>query len=164
MDNLEDRPEKDIYYLGIARQVARRSTCLNLKFGAIIVKEDALIASGYIGAPRKVPNCTALKRCFKKEFTEKSRNESCRSLHAEANALLNAARTGANVLNGIMYIFGEDARGNVLSFKPCIVCRRMIINAGIKEVVVPWRGQAKRYKVENWVKEVKKNPFKEFFG
>lgn len=157
------RPEKDIYYLSIARQIARRSTCIRRKFGAIIVKDDAIVSSGYNGAPRKMPNCIDLKKCPREilKIGPGERYELCRGVHAEANAIVNAARVGANVLGGIMYIFGENRDGSIVSGKPCKMCRRLIINAGIKEVVVPWEGKAKRYKVENWVKEAKKDPFHE---
>lgn len=157
------RPEKDIYYLAIARQIARRGTCLRRRFGAIIVKDDAIVASGYVGAPRGTPNCIDLKKCPRNELKipPGERYELCRSVHAEANAIINAARTGANVFGGIMYVFGENPDGTIISEKPCKMCRRLIINAGIKEVVVPWRGKAKRYQVKKWVKESKKDPFKE---
>lgn len=158
-----ERPEKDIYYLGIARQIAKRSTCIRRKFGAIIVKEDAIVASGYNGAPRKMPNCIDLKKCPRETLNINAgeRYELCRGVHAEVNAIVNAARVGANVLGGIMYVFGENRDGTIVSGKPCKMCRRLIINAGIKEVVVPWEGKAKRYKVENWIKEAKKDPFRE---
>lgn len=158
-----ERPEKDIYYLGIARQIAKRSTCLRRRFGAVIVKNDAIIASGYAGAPRGSPNCIDLKKCLREDLKIPSgqRYELCRGIHAEANAIVNAARTGASVLKGTLYLFGENRDGSIAEPKPCRMCRRMIINAGIEEVVVPWQNKAKRYKVENWVKESKKNPFKE---
>ncbi|MCS7134268.1 MAG: deaminase [Candidatus Pacearchaeota archaeon] len=157
------RPEKDIYYLSIARQIAKRATCLRRRFGAIIVKDDAIVASGYNGAPRKMPNCIDLDKCPREllGISQGERYELCRGVHAEANAIINAARVGANVLDGIMYVFGEDNNGKVVSGRPCKMCRRLIINAGIKEVVVPWEGKAKRYKVENWIKEAKKDPFLE---
>ncbi|MEM4641476.1 MAG: dCMP deaminase family protein [Candidatus Pacearchaeota archaeon] len=157
------RPEKDIYYLSIARQIAKRGTCLRRRFGAIIVKDDAIVASGYVGAPRGTPNCIDLKKCLRNELKipKGERYELCRSVHAEANAIVNAARTGANVLGGVMYVFGENPDGTVVSGKPCKMCRRLIINAGIKEVVVPWRGKAKRYQVKNWIKEAKKDPLRE---
>ncbi|UZE93760.1 MAG: dCMP deaminase family protein [Candidatus Pacearchaeota archaeon] len=157
------RPEKDIYYLGIARQIARRGTCLRRRIGAIIVKNDAVISSGYAGAPRGTPNCIDLKECVRDKLNIKrgQRYELCRSVHAEANTIINAARTGANILGGMMYLFMEHPDGTILYDKPCKMCRRMIINAGIKEVVVPWKGGIKRYEVKNWVKESRKDPFKE---
>lgn len=158
-----ERPEKDIYYLTVAKQIAKRSTCLRRRFGAVIVKDDAIVASGYAGAPRGSPNCTDLKKCLRESLKIPSgqRYELCRSVHAEANAIINAARTGASILGGILYLFGENRDGSIAEPKPCKMCRRMIINAGIEEVVVPWQGRAKRYKVQNWIKEAKKNPFKE---
>lgn len=157
------RPEKDIYYLNIARQVSKRSTCLRRRFGAIIVKDDAIIATGYVGAPRGTPNCIDLGKCLRQELNVPSgqRYELCRSVHAEANAIINAARSGVSVLGAKMYVFGENPDGSIAEVKPCKMCRRMIINAGIKEVIVPWRGKVKRYLVKNWVKEARRDPFKE---
>lgn len=157
------RPEKDVYYLGIARQISRRATCIRRKFAAIIVVNDVIVSSGYAGAPRGVPNCCDLKRCLRAKLGVPSgqRYELCRGVHAEANAIINAARTGTSILGGTLYLFGENPDGSLAEPKPCRVCRRMIINAGLKEVVIPWRGGIKRYLVANWIKEAQRNPFKE---
>ena len=157
------RPSKDSYYLSIAGQIARRATCLRRKTGAIIVKDDAIVSSGYVGAPRNTPNCIDLKECARNKLNIKrgERYELCRSVHAEANAIINASRTGVSVLGGTLYMFAENPDGTTLFEKPCKMCRRMIINAGIKEVIVPWNTGIKRYLVQNWIKEAKKDPYKE---
>lgn len=157
------RPSKDIYYLSIARQIGRRSTCIRRKFGAILVKDDAIIAAGYAGAPRDTPNCTDLGQCKRNEFNVPSgqRYELCRGVHAEANAIVNAARAGTSVVSSKMYIFGENNDGTICEPKPCVNCRRLIINAGIEEVIAPWQTTTKRYLVKNWIKEARKDPFKE---
>lgn len=162
-NNFSDRPAKDAYYLGIARQIGRRSTCLRQRFGAIIVKDDNLLSTGYGGAARGTPNCHDLKKCIRETLSIPSgeRFELCRGIHAETNAILNASRSGANVLGGTLYLFGETPEGMITEPKPCRICRRHIINAGIEEVVVPWRSGAKRYLVKNWVKEAIRNPLKE---
>lgn len=161
--NFSDRPVKDVYYLGIARQIGRRSTCLRSRFGAIIVKDDVVVSTGYKGAPRGTPNCHDLKKCIREKLNVPSgqRYEVCRGVHAETNAILNAARSGINIIDGILYLFGETPDGIITEPKPCSICRRHIINAGLSEVVVPWKNGVKRYLVKNWVKESIRNPFKE---
>lgn len=155
------RPTKDVYYLGIARQISRRSTCLRKKFGAVIVKDDVIVSTGYAGAPRGTPNCIDLKKCFSGNLSDPLSVESCRGVHAEVNAIVNAARTGVNVLGGTLYVFGEHPDGVLAEHKPCNNCRMIIINAGIGEVVVPWKSGMKRYLVKNWIKgSRRKAPFK----
>lgn len=157
------RPPKEIYYLSIAKQIAKRSTCLRRRFGAIIVKNDVIVSTGYVGAPRGSPNCIDLKKCLRNELGIKSgeRYELCRSVHAEANALINAARSGTNILNGTLYLYGENTNDTIIEAKPCKMCRRMIINAGITEVIVATSSGPKKYKIAKWIQETKKNPFKE---
>lgn len=155
------RPTKDVYYLGIARQISRRSTCLRRKFGAIVVRDDVIVSTGYDGAPRGTPNCIDLGKCFSSNLDEPFNSESCRGVHAEINAIVNAARAGVSVLGGTLYLFGEHPDGTIAEHKPCNTCRKLIINAGIGEVVVPWRGGIKRYRVRNWIKGARrKAPFK----
>ena len=118
------RIEKENYYLDIAETVLERSTCLRRQYGAIIVRNDEIVATGYNGAPRGRKNCSDLGRCVRVQMQvpRGERYELCRSVHAEANAI----------------IVGHDAlSGEVLSdATSCSMCRRMIINAGIKRVVV----------------------------
>ncbi len=153
------RPDKDEYYLSIAKQISQRSTCSKRKFGAIIVKEDNIIAAGYMGSPRGTPNCIDLGKCAQ-EKEKKIQVDNCRGVHAELNAIINAARAGTSVLNGTMYLYGEDAQTNkAMLGKPCKTCRKVIVNAGINEVIVPGEKGLRRYRTEFWVKEQRKDPF-----
>jgi dCMP deaminase len=158
-DDREKRPDKDEYYLSIAKQISQRSTCSKKRFGAIIVKEDNIIAAGYMGSPRGTPNCIDLGKCAQ-EKEKKIYVDNCRGVHAELNAIINAARAGTSVLNGTMYLYGEDAASSkILLGKPCKSCRKVIVNAGISEVIVPGEKGLRRYRTEFWVKEQKKDPF-----
>jgi dCMP deaminase len=153
------RPEKDEYYLSIAKQISQRSTCSKRRYGAIIVKEDNIIAAGYMGSPRGTPNCIDLGRCAQ-EKNKKLMVDNCRGVHAELNAIINAARAGTSVLGGIMYLYVDDAKNNKpILGKPCRHCRSAIVNAGIDEVIVPGEKGFRRYRTEFWVKEQKKDPF-----
>jgi dCMP deaminase len=153
-----DRPEKEDYYLNIAQVVSRRSTCLKVLIGAIIVKEDQIIATGYVGAPRHTRSSLDHNFCLRQKLQIPSgtQYELCRSVHAEQNAIINAARAGVSLLGGDMYIFGESREsGKTLFAFPCFICKKMIINAGLNRVVVS-QPAAERYhifKVGDWVKE-----------
>ncbi len=131
------RPSKDEYYLNIAREVCRRGTCLRRLYGAVIVKDDQIISTGYAGAPRGVVNCVDLGRCLRQEMAVPpgQRYELCRSVHAEMNAVIHASR--AQTLGAVMYLVGiEKDSGQLTSYsEPCLLCRRVIINAGIAKVV-----------------------------
>ena len=133
-----DRVDKENYYLDIAQSVLERSTCLRRKYGAIIVRNDEIVSTGYNGAPRGRKNCVDLGRCTREELQVPSgqRYELCRSVHAEANAIISASRN--ECIGADLYLVGHDAlSGEVLSdATSCSMCRRMIINAGIKRVVV----------------------------
>ena len=132
-----DRVSKHNYYLDIAQTVAERSTCLRKKYGAIIVKDDAIIATGYNGAPRGRQNCNDLNFCMREklQIPRGERYELCRSVHAEANAIISAPRD--QMLGATLYqtcVSPEDGSivGNICS---CMMCKRMIINAGITKVI-----------------------------
>ena len=131
------RTDKINYYLDIAASVLERSTCLRRKYGAIIVRNDEIISTGYIGAPRGRCNCSDLGRCTREELRIPSgeRYELCRSVHAEANAIISASRR--DMLGGTLYLVGRDAQtGEYLTTTtPCSMCRRLIINSGIETVV-----------------------------
>ena len=131
------RKDKTNYYLDIADAVRSRSTCLRRQYGAIIVKNDEIVSTGYNGAPRGRKNCSELGRCTREELKIPSgqRYELCRSVHAEANAIISAQRSA--MLGGTVYLAGRDANtGELLdTTTPCSMCRRMIINAGIEKVV-----------------------------
>ncbi len=131
------RTSKDNYYLDIADSVRERATCLRRTYGAIIVKNDEIISTGYNGAPRGRRNCTDMGVCHREELQIPSgeRYELCRSVHAEANAIISASRR--DMLGGTLYLVGRDARtGQYLTdTTPCSMCRRLIINAGIEKVI-----------------------------
>jgi len=135
---MKERPDKDHYYLNIAREVARRSTCLRRWFGAVIVQNDQIISTGYAGAARGAKNCTDLGICPRQEagIPHGERYELCRSVHAEMNAIIHAARR--EMIDSTLYLVGMDAKdGSVIDgAKPCKICTRLIINAGIKTVKV----------------------------
>lgn len=132
------RKDKINYYLDIAQTVAQRSTCLRRKYGAIIVKNDEVISTGYNGAPRGCLNCIDLATCKREEMNIPSgeRYELCRSVHAEANAIISAARR--DMVGATIYLAGYDAKtGEILPVaEPCSMCKRFILNSGIKDVVM----------------------------
>lgn len=131
------RRDKINYYLDIAETVAERGTCLRRKFGAIIVKNDQIISTGYVGAPRGRRNCCDIGECMRMKLNvpRGERYEMCRSVHAEANAIIHAAR--ADMLMSTMYLVGVENDGTyVEAAAPCAMCKRLIINAGITNVII----------------------------
>lgn len=132
----EERQSKDDYYLGIAKQVASRSTCLRRKYGAVIVRNDVIISTGYNGSPRHSLNCSDRGLCVRQVMNmahNTGNYDLCRSVHAEQNAIINAARQGTSLLDGILYLYGYDCvQKKVINATPCPICERMIRNAGIK--------------------------------
>ena len=150
------RIDKENYYLDVAETVLERSTCLRRCYGAIIVKSDEIVATGYNGAPRGRRNCVDLNFCTREAMGIPSgeRYELCRSVHAEANAIISAARS--DILGGTLYLVGRDAKtGDLLGdATSCSMCRRLVINAGIQRVVI--RRSEREYDVvhvEDWVRE-----------
>ena len=131
------RKDKVNYYLDIADSVRSRSTCMRRQYGAIIVASDEIVATGYNGAPRGRKNCDELGVCVRQELNIPSgeRYELCRSVHAEANAIISASRK--ETIGSTLYLTGRDAAtgGYLSGTTPCSMCRRLIINAGIKNVV-----------------------------
>lgn len=133
---MNQRIDKDNYYLGIAKAVASRSTCLRRRYGAIIVKNDEIIATGYNGAPRGEQNCTDCGKCKREELAipKGQRYELCVSVHAEANAIISAARR--DMIGATIYIVGIEASdGSYANPNPCLMCRRLIKNAGIEQCI-----------------------------
>ena len=133
---MEKRRSKDDYYLGIADAVLNRSTCLRRKYGAIIVKADEILSTGYNGAPRGRDNCSDLGFCTREHLNIPSgeRYELCRSVHAEQNAIISCSRR--DMLGSILYLVGRDAKtGELIKAEPCSLCRRFILNAGIEKIV-----------------------------
>ena len=151
------RINKENYYLDIAQTVLERCTCLRRQYGAIIVKNDEIIASGYNGAPRGRKNCIDLDFCMRDKLNipRGERYEMCRSVHAEANAVISAARN--ETLGATLYMTGKNAKTGELiaDATSCPMCKRLVINAGIKKVVV--RNTPDRYTEydvqRDWVKD-----------
>ena len=151
-----ERVSKRNYYLDIAQTVLERATCLRRVYGAIIVKNDEIISTGYNGAPRGRKNCVDLGYCTREQLKvpRGERYELCRSVHAEANAIISAARR--DMVGGTLYLAGKDAAtGEILSdATSCAMCRRMIINAGLERVII--RTSPTEYvvvKVQDWIQE-----------
>jgi len=132
------RIDKENYYLDIAETVLERSTCLRRCYGAIIVKNDEIVSTGYNGAPRGRKNCMDLGYCTREAMNVPSgeRYELCRSVHAEMNAIISAARR--DTLGATLYLAGREAKSGELlhDATSCSMCRRLIINAGIEKVVI----------------------------
>ena len=152
-----ERPDKEEYYLNIARVVSLRSTCLKVLIGAIIVKEDQIIAAGYVGAPRHTRSSLDHGFCLRQKLQIPSgtQYELCRSVHAEQNAIINAARAGVSLLGGDMYIYGSapDAAAPINAF-PCYICKKMLVNCGLNRVVCSTAdGGAMIFRVEDWIRD-----------
>lgn len=132
------RKDKINYYLDIAEVTLERGTCLRRNFGAIIVKNDEIIATGYVGAPRGRKNCCDLKYCTREKLNipRGERYELCRSVHAEQNAIISAERN--KMIDSTLYLVGKNYEDDsyVENAMPCALCKRMIINAGIKQVII----------------------------
>ncbi len=149
-----NRRDKTNYYLDIAEAVLERSTCIRRKFGAIVVKNDEIISTGYNGAPRGRKNCSDLDYCQREKLgiPRGQRYELCRSVHAEANAIISASR--ADLLGSTLYLACHDAQTNEMdgTVEPCSMCKRLILNAGIERVVI--RVNTDEYReimVNSWV-------------
>ena len=135
---MDIRKDKVNYYLDIADTVLQRSTCLRRKYGAIIVRNDEIISTGYNGAPRGRQNCTDMNFCMREHLKIPSgeRYELCRSVHAEANAIISASRR--DMIGSTLYLVGRDAKSNGLlsNTTSCMMCKRQVINAGIETVII----------------------------
>lgn len=140
---MANRISKEEYYMKLAETVSLRSTCLRAHCGSVIIKNDTIVSTGYNGSPRGEHNCCDLGICERDRLRiEPGKNyELCRSIHSEANSIINAARNGVSVTGGKMYIYFERLDGQKkMHGGPCLMCSRMIKNAGIhalsfKEVV-----------------------------
>ena len=149
-----DRITKENYYLDIAQTVAERSTCLRKMYGAIIVKDDVIVSTGYNGAPRGRKNCSDINFCMRDKLNipRGERYELCRSVHAEANAIIAAARE--RMLGATLYMVCVDPadRSIVGGTSSCMMCKRQVINAGISTVII--RDTETEYRivnVEDWI-------------
>ena len=123
-----ERPSWDEYFMEMALLTAKRSTCLRRSVGAVIVQEKHIIATGYNGAPKGIPHCEEIGGCIREQQKVPSgeRHELCRALHAEQNAIIQAATLAQSIEGATIYI----------THQPCVICAKMIINAGIKRIVV----------------------------
>ena len=149
------RKDKINYYLDMADAATGRATCLRRAFGAIIVKNDEIVSTGYNGAPRGRENCSDCGKCIRQELgvNRGERYELCRSVHAEANCIISAARR--DMIDSTLFLVGHEVESGeyVKNTAPCAMCKRLIINAGIKEVVV--RDSKKEFHsflVDDWIK------------
>ncbi len=153
---MSDRISKENYYLDIARTVAERGTCMRKRYGAIIVKNDVILSTGYNGAPRGRQNCIDIAFCMrdKLHIPRGERYELCRSVHSEANAIINASRE--QMLGATLYMVCTDpADGSTVpGTNSCMMCKRMIINAGIAKVII--RDTDTDYRVidvQSWIED-----------
>ena len=133
-----ERIDKTNYYLNMAEATLERGTCLRRSFGAVLVKNDEIIATGYNGAPRGRKNCSDLGYCLREklEVPRGERYELCRSVHAEQNVIISAERN--DMIGSTLYLVGKNFSDGeyVANARPCALCKRMIINAGIKDIVI----------------------------
>jgi len=151
-----ERRDKVNYYLDLAEMVSQRSTCLRKHYGSVIVNNDEVISTGYVGSPRGRKNCTDIGRCIREELKvpRGERYELCRSVHAEANAIISASRE--RMIGASLYLTGVDARTGeyVENSCSCSMCKRMIINAGIEKVYI--RDNKNDYRVidvNDWIEQ-----------
>lgn len=123
-----ERPSWDEYFMEMAMLTAKRSTCMRRNVGAVIVQDKHIIATGYNGAPKGIPHCEEIGGCLREKLSIPSgeRHELCRALHAEQNAIIQAATLAQSIEGASIYITNQ----------PCVICAKMIINAGIKRIVV----------------------------
>lgn len=151
---------KEEYYLNIAKAVSLRSTCLRRKYGAVIVKNDVIVSTGYNGAPRSTENCCDTGECLRKKLNVPSgeRYELCRSVHAEQNAIISANRN--DMRGATLYLAGIDSDTGELIDAPdcCMMCKRVIINSGITTIIfLNGDGTYRTTEVATWINNQKEN-------
>lgn len=131
-----NRINKADYYLQIAEMVAKRSTCLRRQYGAVIVKNDEIVSTGYNGAPRGAANCCDIGECWREahNIPHGTQYEACVAVHAEQNAIISASRQ--EMIGATLYLAGfENGKKMTTGVQPCLICKRMITNAGIIQVI-----------------------------
>mgnify|MGYP003238161341 CR=1 FL=1 len=128
------RIDKNDYYLNIAFAVAQRSTCIRRQYGAVIVNNDEIVSTGYNGSARGEENCCDVGKCWRQEhdIPHGEQYEKCVAVHAEQNAIISASRK--DMLGATLYLVGIE-NGELIEAEPCEICRRMITNAGIANIV-----------------------------
>lgn len=149
-----ERRDKVNYYLDLAETVAQRCTCLRRHYGAVIVKNDQVVSTGYVGAPRGRQNCSDMGYCIRAQMNipRGERYELCRSVHAEANAIISASRE--NMLDSTLYLVGKevDSGDYVPNGMCCSMCKRMVINAGISQVIIrDTKNDFRSIDVNDWI-------------
>lgn len=151
-----ERRDKVNYYLDLAETVSQRCTCLRHHYGAVIVKDDEVVSTGYVGAPRGRANCSDLGYCLRQrlEIPRGERYELCRSVHAEANAIISASRK--EMIGADLYLVGTEVSDGsyIKNAVCCSMCKRLVINAGIARVIV--RDDRDKYRVievRDWVED-----------
>ena len=127
-NQMDKRPSWDSYFMEMAELVAKRSTCIRRNVGAVVVQDRRIVATGYNGAPKGLAHCSEIGGCLRQKLGIPSgeRHEMCRALHAEQNAIIQAATSGQSVEGATIYI----------THQPCVICAKMIINAGIEKIIV----------------------------
>jgi dCMP deaminase len=151
-----ERRDKTNYYLDLAEVVSQRGTCLRRRYGAVLVKNDEVISTGYVGAPRGRKNCTDVGQCVrvKLNIPRGERYELCRSVHAEANAIISASRD--KMLGSSLYLTGVevDTGEYIKNSSSCSMCKRMVINAGIEKVYIrDTKDEYRIVEVKDWINE-----------
>ena len=149
-----ERRDKTNYYLDLADVVSKRCTCLRRHYGAVIVKNDEVISTGYVGAPRGRKNCTDLGYCVRNKLNipRGERYELCRSVHAEANAIISAERE--KMIGSTLYLSGREVETGeyIANSNSCSMCKRLIINAGIQTVIIrDTEDEYRTINVQDWV-------------
>lgn len=142
------RPSKDEYYIRMARDVARRSTCLRRQYGAVLVKDDVVVSTGYNGSARGEENCCDAGVCWREshDIPHGQMYEKCQAVHGEMNAVINAARAGVSTVGATLYLAGFENGKPLRNVAPCELCSRVIKNAGIARVVTRWSEEQERGK------------------
>ncbi len=152
--NRKLRPDWDEYFMNIARVVSTRATCLRRKYGAVITKDNIIVSTGYNGAPAGMKDCLEVGKCTRKELQipHGERYELCHSVHAEANAII---RASVDELSGAtIYIAGHDEEGEECLSEPCMMCKRLILNARIDKVVyADGKGRFRVVNPKSWLKK-----------
>lgn len=157
-----NKPSWDEYFLKIAEVVSLRGNCLSAMIGSVIVKDNVIKSTGYAGAPRGTKDCFEKGYCLRRKLNIPSgqQYELCVSVHGEQNAIINAAREGVSIVGGTIYIFGKKTHLGIekpVDAFPCFICKKMIINAGLKRVVCSTAdGKYMCFNVEDWVEDWKK--------
>ena len=152
-----ERRDKHNYYLDISETVLERGTCLRRNYGSIIVKNDEIISTGYTGAPRGRKNCIDLNLGIREKLNvpRGKQYELCRSVHSEANAIISASRR--DMIGATLYLVGKDAKTGeyVENANSCSMCKRLIVNSGIKNIIIrDSKDKFREINVEEWIENV----------